>query len=435
MNKKITRREFLKAATTGLAGAALLGTTACSNPVSSTQAEASSKVKLTLWYWSGSIDDKVLAQVPDHFPNVNLQASKIGGDFKSKLLTSLAGEASVPDITGINSDISTYFPDADQFVNLYDLGAKSVQHLYLDWKWKQGVTPEGKMIGFPMDTGPTALFYRHDMFKQAGLPTDPSKVADKIRTWDQYFQVGKQLQAALPGKFMLDSVPYVFVQVMAQSPKQYMDPHGNFIGDQPHVKRAWDLAVKAHQMRIAANTDRFTTDWNAAADNGTFVTFVGAVWMQNSLEQAAPDTSGKWHVCRAPGGAGNNGGSFLAVTKYSKHPRKAFDVIKWVQSPPHQLQSYYDPGVSLFPSTPSVYDDPKMRQPVQFFGGQVTADVFSTSAEHVKPIYFGPAYDIINPIYSQQLTDVATQGKNPDRAWNDTIQQIERELVHNGYKV
>ena len=58
---------------------------------------------------------------------IPLTAQKIGGDFKSKLLTSLAGRAYVPDITGLNEDVATYFPDADQFVDLYEFGAKDIE--------------------------------------------------------------------------------------------------------------------------------------------------------------------------------------------------------------------------------------------------------------------------------------------------------------------
>lgn len=86
------------------------------------------------------------------------------------------------------------FPSADRFYDLRELGADRLKDQYLEWKWNQGITPDGKMIAFPMDTGPTALFYRSDLFKQAGLPSDPEKVSASIRTWDDYMAAGEQLQ-------------------------------------------------------------------------------------------------------------------------------------------------------------------------------------------------------------------------------------------------
>jgi cellobiose transport system substrate-binding protein len=386
------------------------------------------KITLMLWYWNRSIDDSILAQVSRRFPNITLQAVKIGGDYNAKLRTSLAGQSQVPDIVGLNADIATYFPDEDQFVNLLDYGAGAVRHKYLDWKWKEGIAPDGRMIGFPMDTGPTALFYRVDLFKKAGLPTDPRQVATKLATWDDYFNAGKKLQAALPGVYMLPNINMVFTQVMAQSPTQYKNREGQFIGNQGAAKKAWDLAVKAHQMGLSAKAQNYSNDWNAAVDRGKIASFVGAVWMKQILQDAAPDTAGKWHVAPAPGGAGNNGGSFLGVTRYSQHPKEAFEVIKWLQSPPNQLRAYVD--IALFPSTPSVYSNPQMDHPEPFYGGQKTTEVFGESAKHVKPAYFSPDDDIINTVYQQQITNIDTQNANPHRAWQATLHEVQRALSH-----
>jgi len=114
---------------------------------------------------------------------------------------------------------------------------------------------------------------------------------------------------------------------MAQSSKQYMDRQNHFIGDQAHVRNAWDISVKVIKSNLTAKTVSLTADWNAVMTNGKVPCFVGAVWMKNFLGPAAPKTKGMWRVCRAPGGAGNSGGSFLGVTKYCKRPRTPSDPL------------------------------------------------------------------------------------------------------------
>lgn len=156
------------------------------------------------------------------------------------------------------------------------------------------------------------------------------------------------------------------------------------------MKKAWDLAVKASQMGLLANASTFSSEWNAAANNGKIASFVGAVWCKEILMQAAPDTSGKWRVARAPGGDGNNGGSFLAIMKTSKHPQEAFDVIKWLQNPENQVTSFKE--INLFPSAKKALDSDVMKQKEAFFGGQVTGEIFSESARNVKPAYYGTKY-------------------------------------------
>lgn len=104
------------------------------------------QITISLWYWNRSIDPSLFRAFEKQHPNIKINDAKIGGDYASKLRTNFAGKAFVPDVVGLNSDVATYFPAANQFVDLYTLGAKDVQSEYLPWKWNAGVTPDGKMI-------------------------------------------------------------------------------------------------------------------------------------------------------------------------------------------------------------------------------------------------------------------------------------------------
>src|SRR5581483_9291842 len=110
-----------------------------------TDNSANGKIPLTLWYWDRSIDDNLIKKVDQQFPNIDLRAQKIS-DYDNKVRTSMAGHYGVPDILGINSNIYTYFPDEDQFIDMDSLGADEVKSQYLEWKWNLGIAPDGKMI-------------------------------------------------------------------------------------------------------------------------------------------------------------------------------------------------------------------------------------------------------------------------------------------------
>jgi cellobiose transport system substrate-binding protein len=397
---------------------------------SSEHSSSGGKKTLTLWYWNRGLDDKLIASVQKQFPDIRIKAQKIGGDFKSKLKTTLAAGSGGPDIVAFNDWVGEIFPNSDRFYDLYGLGAKKIEPEFLDWKWKLGVTPQGKMIALPIDTGPTALFYRADLFKQAGLPSDPEEVSRTVRTWEDYFSLGKKLQEKLGQDVKLtDNIGSIYTQVNAQSDKIYFSKDEAFIGQDPSssMKKAWDLSVKASQMGLLANANGNTSEWNAAMSNGKIASFVGAVWNKEVLEQAAPDTAGKWRVARAPGGDGNNGGSFLAIMGTSKYPKEAFEVIKWIQNPENQVKSFSD--VNLFPSAKKALEADVMNKKEPFFGGQATGEIFSESARNVRPAYFGPKYQNINGIVNRQLQTVALQGKDPDKAWEDSVARIKKELL------
>ncbi|GAB6931202.1 extracellular solute-binding protein [Paenibacillus sp. JCM 10914] len=385
---------------------------------------------LTLWYWNRSLDDGVIKAAEQQFPGIRINAQKIGGDFRSKIKTTLAAGSGGPDIVAINDWVAELFNSSEHFYDLYDLGAEEIQPDYLDWKWNLGVSPDGVMVALPIDTGPTALYYRADLFEEAGLPTDPEAVHEQMGTWDQYFEAGQQLQEHFNDQVkMLDNINNIYTQYIAQSEHIYFNEDGTFIGEDPNssMKPAWDTAVKAAEMKLSANVTTSSSEWNAAMNNGRVASFVGAVWMKEILMDAAPDTEGKWRTARAPGGDGNNGGSFLAIMNNSQYPQEAFDVISWIQNPDNQVEAFTN--INLFPSATKSLDTPIMKQEEPFFGNQATGEVFSESAQNVKSVFFGDKYANINGIVGRELTSVGLQGKNPDRAWADALARSKKELL------
>ena len=424
----LTRRSFL--AVTAALGATALGVGACTSPTTANPG------KLTLWYSSNGLSEKVLGEAVARFPEQHLVPSKVSGELKQRLLAALSGEAYLPDITMIGDDISTYFAAADRFVDLNNVGAQQDQDRYLDWKWQAGRTPGGVQLGFPIDIGPAALYYRHDLFREAGLPSEPDEVAAAVSTWDDYFEFGKRAQEKLPGRYMITDTKTVFTYSLAQESKKYLDKQNRYLSDQSQVRRAWDRAVQAFRMGLTAgyagnaSSSGDSIDRNAAWSTGKELSFVSASWITGSLKQAAPNTSGNWHLCRPPGGPGNQGGSFLAITRYCPDPQGAYEVVKWILGPENQPRTYLELG--LFPSSPAVYDDPRLLQPEEFFGGQSTMSVFGAVAKEVPAVYFSP-YDItISDTYTDELTNVESAGKDPDRAWDDANRLVERLLRRQG---
>ncbi|MFI6928856.1 ABC transporter substrate-binding protein [Streptomyces sp. NPDC050287] len=430
MEPSLSRRRLL-AASLGGTGAALLGLTGCGASSGSVSAGTG---HLSVWYWSGALSTRLLAVsrkgVPG-VPGLKVEGAEIG-DTYGKLLTGLAARAYVPDITALNSDVASFFPHEDQFLDLNSLGADSLKSQYLDWKWQGGIAPSGRMIAFPIDCGPSALYYRKDIFDKAGLPSAPEELAQAASSWEDYFAVGRKLRSAQSGTFLVGNIASVFRMSLLQSRKQFVDQDNRFIGDQAHVKRCWDLAVESLRQKLSAKINDGTPDSNAAYAQGRIASACTAVWWMGGVKQTAAKTSGAWRVTRMPGGAANYGGSYLAITKYCRDPKGAFEFVKWLLGPANQLAAYQEMG--LFPTTPVVYDKPAMREPDKFFGGQRPIDVFGPAAQQAPVVYFSPYEgNASTPVY-QELTNVELLGKNPDKAWRDAMAAAEKTLSQKGVR-
>ncbi|MEU8640075.1 ABC transporter substrate-binding protein [Amycolatopsis sp. NPDC048633] len=421
----LTRRSFLTAA--GLSVAALGTAASCTSPTTANPG------KLTLWYTSGGLADTVVADAGQRFGE--LYPSQVSGQLKQRLLAALAGEAYLPDITMLGDDIATYFADTAHFTDLRSLGADTVKDQYLPWKWRAGTSPDGFQLGFPIDVGPAALYYRHDLFAQAGFPSEPDDVAAAVPTWDAYFDFGRRLQEKLPGRHLITDTKTVYTYSMAQEPQKYFTRDNAYLGDAPQVRRAWDRALTAFRSGLTAGyagsqDPGSSVERHAAWNSGKELSFVNASWIVGELKKSAPGTAGKWRVCRAPGGAGNQGGSFLAITKYCPRPDQAFDVVRWLLSPENQPRSYLEAG--LFPTSPAAFTDPRLLAPEPFFGGQATMAVLGKAAREVKPAYFSPWDIAISDTFTDELANVELAGKDPGRAWDDARRSVERLLTRQG---
>lgn len=421
---ELSRRRLLQLGTLGMAGVALGGTAACSTSASG--GGSGDPNAMDFWYWTDGLSKNVVNDAVKRFTEVSLKPQQIGGNFKEKLVTTMAsGGDFIPDITGIKGeDFASFTTQPDRFHNLLELGAGDLAGEYLEWKWKKGMTKDGQLIGFPIDIGPTALFYRRDVFGKAGLPTEPDQVGAQLSTWEDFFNAGVQLKNAVPGAFMISEAWSVFNVAVGQSKARYIDENEHFIGDQDHIRRAWNLAAQAIRLGIDAAVQANTPDWNAGLANGNLASQTGAAWVAIDIKSAAETSSGKWGVAPGPGGTANIGGSFLAITKECSKPDVAFKIIKWILSPENQARGFTDSA--LFPSTPATYKLPALTGPDPFFANQVTIDVLGPAAEEIPIQYESPHDQEVSGPFQTELTNMESQGKDPDQAWNDAVAEAKK---------
>jgi len=408
-----TRRTVL-----GVGAAALAACVGCSNGGNNTKAAGDET--LLLWCWPGGLSDKVLAAATDHFAGqARLTVRIVEGDYKQQLTSALDEGRDVPAIAGIKGeDVASLLPRADRFADLNTLGAGDVKGDYLPWKWQQGSTIDGQLIGFPIDIGPNAMFYRPGLFKKAGLPTEPAAVSEAIPDWAAFLEVGSRCAKALPGVAFVASGTQVFSVCLGQGTKRFIDEGNNFIGAEAHVRRAWDFAVGVSRKGLGAAIQSDDPKWASGIANGKFAVELGAAWHAQDIEQVAPATRKAWRVAAASAAGANSGGSFLAIPAAADRKDLAMTVIKWLLSPDNQAAAFGDVG--LFPSTPASYRMPALTAPDAFFGDQRTIDVFGASAQKVHHVYEAPADATLADLYLKELKLVEA-GKAAEAAWRDAI--------------
>lgn len=285
-----------------------------------------------------------------------------------------AGGIGMPDVYMLeNSNAEAFwarFPAA--FVDLSQYGAQDLVSSFPAFKWTE-LTAGPKILAIPWDAGPVIVFYRRDLYAQAGI--DPAQ----IQTWDDFLEAGKKMLAATHNRVRMGTIARGvddewFRMLASQNGSFYFDPSGqNITINSPGCVQALDTVKKLCDAGILASGG-----WTEQVQNIKSSTVAGALygaWFEGSIRNNAPDEAGKWGVYLMPamrrGGprAANIGGSALAIPTSSAHKDVAYAFIRYaVAERASQVEMLQDDG--LVPAYLPALDDPYVREPVKYWGNQ-----------------------------------------------------------------
>lgn len=405
---------------------------ACSNDDngSSDKGKGGSGGDITLDFWQfGATNYEDLAKkYEEENPGIKIKVRTAEtAEHHNGLFTALSAGSGAPDIAMLEVDQLDRFKEAqDRFNNLYDLGAKDIQDQYLDWKWEIGENSESDFLfGLPTDIGPKAMFYRVDVFEEAGLPTEPEEVEALIQSKDDFIKVGEQVKEKTD-KPMVDSMEMAYRGIIDGAEESFFNEAGDLLIEETGnaVREAYDFAIEMDALGLVGEYTLWTPEWGNAVNNGDFAVEMGAAWLKGWMLGNAPEAEGKFRVATLPAEfAGNWGGSYISIPKETDHSEEAYAFVEWLLSPERQLESYQSEA-GLFPSSPVVYEMEDFKNTKdEFFGGQSTAQYFAKATDDITYVYKGPDYmsahnEVLNAMQNVQ------QGADADKEWEAAVERI-----------
>jgi cellobiose transport system substrate-binding protein len=344
----------------------------------------------------------------------------------TSLAQHLATGAGADDIEAVEVGfIAQFAAQPQQFVDLRQYGARALKSRYPAWKWQQAVARNGAVIGLGTDVGSLGICYRSDLLKKAGLPTSPAALGTLWSTWPKFLAVGKRFQKRAPkGVKFIDSGSNLYNAIIAQQNPAYYDRAGNVIvAKNPKVRAAWNLTMQAFRAGEDLGLTAFSNDWNTGFQKGTFATVTCPAWMMGYIQGQAPATKGKWNIATVPGGGGNWGGSFLAVTKQSQHPAEAADLVKFLTSPASETYVFKQTG-NLSSELPVLKSRAVRSFRSPFFSNAPVGKIFATSALRLKPQILGPHQGDFQTAASNAIVRVEQHKQSSAASWKQFLKDV-----------
>lgn len=405
----------------------------CGGGSSSTTAKSEESGKtITVWAWDVALKqlEASAEKYKETHSDVNFVFEEMGTDqIYTKLATSLSTGNGLADVILLEGEqVSGYaekypegFCDLSDIVNADD---------FLPVKMGE-VTIDGKVVGFPWDAGPVALFYRRDYFEQAGIN------AEDIKDWDDFIEAGKKVMETCktPSGDPVKMLPIApngsnfWRMLLTENNAGFFDSEGNTVVNSPEAIECMEIAKKVYDAGIALNY----TDWGeyeGVVVNETVATIPEAVWMIGTIKDKGPDQSGKWGVLALPAIPGKaasgstNGGSNIVIPSASANVDTAKDFVKFAMTD-EQLQVDGFVNYGLYPSYIPAYSNATFSEADEFFGGQKIYEIFIELGKTVPQINYTENFNEALSASGAACAKVYLEGKDP----TDVLNSLQKDLV------
>ncbi|ALS29865.1 bacterial extracellular solute-binding protein [Paenibacillus sp. 32O-W] len=393
--------------------------------------------ELTLWAW-GYTAAAIAAELPgfhEAYPGIRVRIEvKTHDDMYKKLLLANASNEGGPDVAALSGYYVGQYIETNA---LEDLSGRIAPYRdkIVAAKWPDAMR-DGRYYAMPWDSGPVALFYRRDLFAEAGLPSDPESVSRLLATWDGYLEAGRTIKERT-GAFMhtmpLEStfgLTVMWEHMLAQEGMLYVDEDGAIRIDRPEALRALKQLLRMIDEGIVLDAETRSQTWNEALAEGKIATVLEAVWMGAFLKDTAPESAGLWGVARMPawteGGsrAAEAGGSYLGIMRQSDNKEAAWAFIEYMLGNSRTVNRMYR-YADIFPSLKEAYRDPMYDEPEPFFGNQKTRRLFVELANESRPVYFSHNFRAVRDIARIEMFKAIKGRITPEQA----LMQMQQKMA------
>ncbi|HEV2106745.1 MAG TPA: sugar ABC transporter substrate-binding protein [Thermomicrobiales bacterium] len=425
--RDVVRRTSRGAIAVSLAGALGMGV----QTAKAKSQDADLSGSLTIWGWEAALSSLqvVDAAFNEAYPNITLEyVQKDTSDVYQQIQLAASAGSGFPDISVIEDSHLAQFAPLGILADLTDQVAPYLQ-IMNDFKWNQAEVDQ-RYYAMPWDSGPVAVFYRRDVFEQAGI--DPESIA----TWEDYYNAAKTINEEL-GVAMLHLAKArndtrTFEILLWQQGLGYIDAEGTVILDtESRVQQTLEYLGRFWQEGLAADTESWTDAWYQEMADGEVATIPGAVWMGTFLKSfIAPDAAGKWGVFKLPtwgpegSQASNDGGSSLAIFQTTEQQEAAWAYVEFhlgrVES---QLEMYRE--TDIFPALETTYTDPLFEEPDPYFGGQPVRALFAETVGNIPDAgIYSADYQEMNSLLGSELQRFAIGEQTAEEALKNAADAI-----------
>ena len=392
--------------------------------------DENTETEITVWAWN--VAAKALVESAKSFNQkypkikVNVQEYGLAQNVYERYSVILSSGVGVPDIIQIESDyVQTFAETYPQY--FFDMnGYIDIEGKVDPSKISTSYDSEGKLVSIPWDSGPVVMFYREDLFNQAGIDIN------SIITFEDYILAGKKLKEKFPN-ITMTGLPFtqdenLFRCLLVANKSYYLNNKGE-------ITVASSKAIETLQMikrLIDEGVAKNTINWDGgivANKNGELASWIMGGWWGGTIKDQMPEMKGKWKIAPIPAfpdgaRASSSGGAGLSIT--ASEPIKQAAALEFIKESlmnvDNQLMMYEK--YSLFPSYLPTYDDERFLKSDDYFGDDFNKILADVTKEIPNVIYASKDFAEIKNTVVSVYEDVLNNNRDIKSALEQAASQI-----------
>jgi ABC-type glycerol-3-phosphate transport system substrate-binding protein len=365
-------------------------------------------------------------------PNITVEFEPVpSGRSREKLLTQIAG-GNAPDAAFVDAGFVQELASRGALLNLdpFIEGSDVVATEDYVEGFRNTALLDGSMYGLPFDGETTGLFYRTDLFAEAGIEGPPA-------TWEEFEQTAAALTDPSKQQYGVaifsTEAAYYWYPWLWQAGGDTLSPDGqDIVFDSPEGVEAAEFYVNLAQNY--APPDYLSSDsWNGrvAFATGKVGMYIAGNWFAGQLLSEFPDIEGQWASAPLPEGdagcATTLAGDSLIILGSAEQQDAAWLWIEYLSSP--EVMTAWTIGeetTTLLPPRESLLTSPQLSENKPFLQGFADDMACAFTSTVVQP-RFGEVEAVLN----EKLGEAMFGDITPEEALQQAASEGE-EIIDEG---
>jgi len=307
-----------------------------------------------LKFWAMGTEAEFVTKLVPEFqrrnPGIKVDVQQIPWNAaQEKLVTAFASD-NTPDICQLGNTWIAQFASLNAIISLdkYIADSPSInKENYFTGVWDTNII-DSLVYGIPWYIDTRLMFYRTDVFKEAGYDEPP-------RSWEELYDLCKKIKALHRGEdkyaiYLPTNEWNPFIMFALENNASLLkenNSRGNF--DSKEFKEAFRYLTNFHKEKLAPLGISQVTNVYQAFVEEYFSIYISGPWNINEFKKwMTDDLAGKWSTAPMPSKNGDHypgvslaGGSSLVIFNNCKHIQEAWKFIEFLSETSTQLEFYH----------------------------------------------------------------------------------------------